>query len=458
MPNQSLSKAGEDARNWIEAQLGTVLEMAPLPGWRPAWNASVRTSSGISELHIRGERSAGQETQPLRLEYDVLRLLELEGIPVPHIHGWCDNPAAIIMDRIAATPFDGGADKNADLLRLVGDYMAIMASVHQIDVQKAVAAGLPYPNGPKSIALAYFGDADRYYSSNRDGSEPLIEFVRKWVFGNIPMHRCNAALLIGDAPQFFHDGDRITHIYDLELAHIGDPMADLASIRVRDINEPIGSMTVLLQRYVAESKTQIDWEALDFHTIASFLAVPMRIRSIVRTQANLPAYVEYLSWNLGCTRAALELLAEKHGVELAPVADILPLETPLSNVFANLFASCADLPPATGRLREPPALSLARYLKQRDAIGDEIARLDRLEAEELLGRPLAAARDMEDALEVFVLEAGPDMNARLIGLFHRRTMRALQTLRGYPAPIVDRAPSPIDRRAVLAPKSPIMDQ
>lgn len=449
MLDQPLSQAEHDIRGWIETSLGTVVEMTSLPGWRPAWNASVRTSAGVMmDVHIRGDRGAGQETQPLRQEYDVLRLLECEGIPVPHIHGWCAAPAAIVMERIDASPFTGGADADAGLHRLVGDYMGIMAAIHRIDVGKAVAIGLSRPQTPETIALAYFGDADRHYQSHRDGPHPLIAFIRKWVLNNIPLHRADTALLIADAPQFFHLNDRITHIFDLELAHIGDPMADLASIRVRDINEPIGGMTALLQRYVRESGTPIDWAALDFHTIASFLAVPMRIESVLRTQDRLPAYVEYLSWAAGCSRAALELLAETRGVTLEPVADVLSVETSGGIVYDNLVASCADLPPATGRLREPPALSLARYLQRRDAIGGEIARLDRLEAEQLLERTFSTAREVEEALEQFALEAGPEKDAVLIGLFHRRTMRALQMLRGYPGPIVDRAPSPIDRLAI----------
>src|SRR3546814_7598727 len=80
-----------------------------------------------------------------------------------------------------------------------------------------------------------------------------------------------------------------TTLFRSELAHVGDPMADLASVRVRDINEPIGGMTQLLQRYVAESGNPIDWPALDFHTIAAFLTVPMRVGSIL-TQSQLPAY------------------------------------------------------------------------------------------------------------------------------------------------------------------------
>src|SRR3546814_8064972 len=86
-------------------------------------------------------------------------------------------------------------------------------------------------------------------------------------------------------------------------------------------------MTQLLQRYVAESGNPIDWPALDFHTIAAFLTVPMRVGSIL-TQSQLPAYVEYLSWYLGCCRAAIEVLADVCGVALAPVADVEPVETP----------------------------------------------------------------------------------------------------------------------------------
>lgn len=453
---QPASEMEHGIRRWIEATIGDVVDMAILPGWRPAWNASVSTPAGAIDLHVRCDRDAGQRTQPLRLEHDVLRLLESEGIAVPHIHGWCDDPAAIAMDRIDATAFAGGADQDAKLHGLIGDYMAIMAAVHRIDVDKAVAIGLPHPQTSQAIALAYFGDADRHYQAHRSGPEPLIAFVRKWVLGNLPLHRTQMALLIADAPQFFHDGDRITHIYDLELAHIGDPMADLASIRVRDVNEPIGGLTSLLQRYVLESGTPIDWAALDFHTIASFLAVPMRMGSALRAQHDLPAYVEYLSWYLGCSRAALEVLAQVRGVDLAPVADLVPFEKPSDIIYDNLVARCADLPAASGRLREPPALSLARYVQRRNAIGDDIARLDRWEVEQLLGRAFDTEAAVEEALEQHVLAAGPDCDAELIGLFHRRTMRALQLLRGYPGPIVDRAPGPIDRLAFSRPGSPIL--
>src|SRR3546814_5613948 len=92
MPQSETDQAEQKLRQWIEAALGRVVEFGPLPGWRPAWNVSVKTPAGIMGVHIRGDRDAGQEMQPLRREYDVLCLLESEGIPVPKMYGWCDDP------------------------------------------------------------------------------------------------------------------------------------------------------------------------------------------------------------------------------------------------------------------------------------------------------------------------------------------------------------------------------
>src|SRR3546814_3548636 len=72
------------------------------------------------------------------------------------------------------------------------------------------------------------------------------------------------------------------------------------------------------------------------------------------------------------------------------------------------MASCVDLPPGTGRLREAPALSLARYLQRKEAIGGAIARHDLEEVEQLLGEAFATAQAADEALEAFVFRAGPE--------------------------------------------------
>lgn len=427
-------------RQWLISRFGAVTEITPLPGWRPAWNAVVETPTGRLGVHIRGERGAGLETQPLRREHNVLKLLERHDIPVPHVYGWCDDPEAIVMDRIDDRPFHGGADTDPALHAIVGDYVAIMAKIHRLDIDLATGIGLDDPTTPQDIALAYFKGNDRHYLAHKTKPDPLVEFVRRWLAANLPTHRRQTSLLIADAPQFFHDGTSVTAIFDLELAHIGDPMADLASLRVRDVNEPIGGIAELLAHYAAESGNAIDLAALDFHTIAGFISVPMRIGSILVGAAPVPAYIEYLSWDLGCRRGALEVLAGTIGVSLDAVPDEAPRDTAASVAFSNLMAECATLPQAGGRLREPPVLSLARYLHRCDALAVGIAQADQNDIEAHLRMSFGGIEEADAALEQHIVQGGRVDDADLVKLFHRRCIRQLRLLEGYPGPIVDRAP------------------
>lgn len=423
---------------WLESNIGRVTSIARQERWRPAWLASVESKEGPLNLYVRADRGPGLETRPLSHEYAVLRLLERHGIKVPRIYGWCDEPEAIVMAALDDHPFHGGADKDPALHRIVQDYMAILADIHRIPLSDVTSAGIEIPKDPEQIALAYFQLADKAYQAGKTGPEPLVEYLRGWVMRNIPMHRSKASLLVADAPQFFHDGDDVTAIYDLEMAHVGDPMMELASIRVRDINEPIGDIPCLLRRYVEESGDEIDWEALDFHTVVSFLAVPMMTRSTFRTNHPHPAFVEYLSWDLATSRAALEVVAESLGLSLDAPVEVAARRSVHSDALEDLVAVAEALPPPEGLLREAPVLSLARYALRADEIGPEIERLDLAEAEALLGCTFASAEAAEAALEQFVMNADADRDRALTAFFHRRVMRRLQLIRDYPAPIVTR--------------------
>jgi len=424
--------------SWITDNVGPVQEIVRQDRWRPAWDAIVDGPDGPLRLYVRADRGAGLETRPLSHEYAVLKLLEQQGIPVPRLYGWCCDPEAIVMAGVEDAPFHGGSHEDAALHAIVQDYMGILADIHRIPLAEVAAAGIAIPDGPRDIALAYFNLADKAYQAGKAGPEPLIEFLRQWVLANIPENRTEMCLLVADAPQFFHDNRTVTAIYDLEMAHVGDPMMELASVRVRDINEPIGDMPRLLERYRAEGGAQIDWAALDFHTLVSFLAVPMMTRSTLRDKHPHPAFVEYLSWDLACSRAALEVLAEVSGVALDSAEEIGAVSNTFQDGFEDMVALGAELPPPNGLLRETQILSLGRYLRRVNEIGATIEVQERADVEEITGQRFGSLDEAEDALEQFVRSHGVERQAELLCLFHRRMMRRLQLLRGYPAPIVNR--------------------
>ena len=133
-------------RQWITTHLGgTVTRLDKLPRWRPSWNVEVSLDGSALSLHVRGERGAGLETQPLDMEMRILQILGANGIPVPKVYGWCDNPRAIVMQNVPGEPY-AGAELDPTLLPLVEDYVSIMADIHHLDISPFVDAGLTMPS------------------------------------------------------------------------------------------------------------------------------------------------------------------------------------------------------------------------------------------------------------------------------------------------------------------------
>jgi aminoglycoside phosphotransferase (APT) family kinase protein len=430
-------------RAWLGANIGgTITAFERLPRWRPSWQVTVERGSETLDLHVRGDRPSGLGICPLRREHDVLSLFEANGIPVPHIYGWCPDPEAIVMAHMADTPFLGDVDGDPAVQRMVEDYASHLAAVHALDTAPFLAAGLAAAETPEAVALDYLRLAESLYEAE-DQPDALIRFVTGWLHRHLPLHRSSNVVLIGDAPQFFHNGERVTAFYDLELAKLGDPVADLASIRVRDINEPISDVAALFARYVKDSGNEIDWPVLTYYTVLLFIAVPMMTKATFRKVSPHPAYVEYLSWGMGTSRAALEAIAEGEGYTLdsaEPVPSAAPRD---AYAWRDLAVQCGALP-TEGFFRQHPAQSLAFYLQRLVESGDAIAQAELDDARELLGIADADAARLEAQLDTFVEHARPDHDQALVRYFHRRQMRRLQLLRDYPGPIVTRGLAPLD--------------
>ncbi len=437
----------------IEKALGgRVVRMDRQPRWRPSWDAEVDRGGETIRVHVRGDRAVGLESKPLRQEYEVLRTLEQQGIPVPKIYGWCDDPIAIVMQHVEGIAYEGGADTDPVKLRAVEDYMATLARIHQLDPALFAAAGFVMPKDAREVALAYFNLADGIYQASKDRPEPLIEFVRGWILRNIPMHRTRVSLVTADAPQFMRRDDRVAAFIDLEMATLGDPMADLASMRLRDTIEPNGDLGLLYKYYQDQGGDTLDQDVLNFHTVVNFICVPMISQVSLRAKHPHPAFVEYLSWSLSGNRCALAAIADRKGMTLDPVPMVPSKASDQAFALEDLVAHCADMP-QSGFFRQHPVLSLALYAQQVQAIGGTIEEAELDELEPILGyRP--ADRETADAdLEHFVMKAGADADEMLVRYFHTREMRRFQLLIGYPSPIIERGLADVSKAFAASPES-----
>ncbi len=93
-------------------------------------------------------------------------------------------------------------------------------------------------------------------------------------------------------------------MYDFETCRVGDPLMDLAALRLRHPAEPLGAeLEVLFRHYAEVTGEPIDVAALRFHTVVFALVGVMALAGpMVEPQAGSP-HLEYLWWDLMQRRA-----------------------------------------------------------------------------------------------------------------------------------------------------------
>lgn len=403
--------AWRDATTWIERSLGgRVVEAARQPRWRPAWFFDLERDGETLPLYFRGERGETDHgVYALEHEMRVLQVLEQQGIPVPHVHGMCPEPRGIVMDRAPGRANLRAAATEAERVAVLDDYVEILARIHAIDPAAFEAVGLKRPASRQETALLDFDVWEQSYRRSKRRPEPAIEFLIRWVRENVPADRERVSLVCCDAGQFLYEAGRVTAVLDLELACLGDPLADLGGMRGRDLSEPLGDLSRAVARYEALTGAPVDRLALDFHTVRFALVTPLATAHLVAAPPPGIDHVQYLAWYLVWTRTPLEVIGDQLGLGLAPPA-------------ADDWAEGGAL--QSFDAYEADRAARTRCYEERLAeLGPALLAEDLADAATLLGFQPRDRAHADPALEALVASAGSDREAELVGYFQRRMLR-----------------------------------
>jgi aminoglycoside phosphotransferase (APT) family kinase protein len=415
---------------WTERVIGgRVVWSQRQPRWRPAWFLDVDRDGEILPLYFRGDRgSLDHGVYDLAHEYKVLQALEANDILVPHVYGFCPEPKGIVMERV-----DGRANlltvKDADeRSAILDDYMKWLARIHRLGVAPFEAAGLTLGQG--ELIMADFDRWESTYRAKKLRPEPCIEFAIGWLRRNRPLRMSSATLAVGDSGQFLFDDGRVTAVIDLELAFLGDPLHDLACMRLRDLAEPLGPLGPAFACYEAEMGQPIDRVALDFHTVRFAVCTPMSVSHVLAKPPSDVDFVRYLVWYVQFSRVALELMAELADVALDQEPILDGHRSRFVDGFSMLDAALADLSPIDPQeqFRLDVALRLSEFLRCVNELGPLLDEIDLDEASVLLGRRPASWHACDVELEHFVSEVDGSRDADLIRFFHRRMSRWQQLI------------------------------
>ncbi|MFP6640078.1 MAG: phosphotransferase family protein [Myxococcota bacterium] len=416
-----------EMRNWVEKTTGgRIVECERQPRWRPAWYLDVETSSGRLPLYFRGDRGISDATvYALEHEMVCLQVLESQGIPVPHVFGFCSSPRGILMDRSpgrADLSTARDAEEEASVQR---HYMEVLARMHALDTKPFLEAGLEAPGDPDQLALADLPLWERGYRQGKNRPEPLIEFVLRWLKRNVPPPAGPACFVCGDSGQFLFDEGRVTAVIDLELAHLGDPAEDLGGLRNRDLSEPLGDLRPAIAAYEEFVGHPVDRFLVDYHTVRFSMTTPLATVPVLATARPGVDLIQYLCWYHVYSRSPIEVLAHMQEVELT--------EPPLPEGQTGRFSAMHDdlmerLAPKSGEdefesYAGSTAHRTAQYLQRVNRYGGALDADDVSDINQLLRGQFENKDRADAALEAWILEAEPDADADLLQLLYRRCMR-----------------------------------
>jgi aminoglycoside phosphotransferase (APT) family kinase protein len=148
---------------------------------------------------------------------------------------------AIVTDRAhMASPNSAGSRIPPIKQAIAGEVMVDLARLH-----RHAATGVVLDGGGNGTRIADHIRAElaiwRAMYEEVEGRDALIDLAFRWLDDNLPDPDGPVVLAHGDAGpgNFLFEDGRLTALIDWELAHLGDPMDDLAWFSMRCVMEPV---------------------------------------------------------------------------------------------------------------------------------------------------------------------------------------------------------------------------
>lgn len=228
------------------AQDLTVSRLHRLPGGasRETWSFDAAwQENGVARsagFILRRDPDASLLETERRREFLVYRALAGTDIPVPRAlwleedPAWLDRPF-FVMERIDgcwAAP-QVLLDPRMERIQapVAEQAITILARIHQVDWQARGLAPLGVPDSPATCATRELAHWRRVIEQEALEPQPVLEAALDWLAEHPPPPAQRIVLVHGDfrTGNFLFDRHGVIHaVLDWEMAHLGDPLEDLA--------------------------------------------------------------------------------------------------------------------------------------------------------------------------------------------------------------------------------------
>ena len=264
---------------WIETAVdGQVAGARQIPaGGRLGWFVDVETAGTTRELFLqmgRGIEPGLSSFQGFEIESEVYRALGPLGIPVPKVWGVEASLDVLLVDRIPGSVWFQAPADPAEQISVAQDFVRHLATWHA-----AGAAQLDLPSfGPVKSWHEHQLDqlsgieATMGLGGHRGPLDPLVAESLRWLRSNIPDTDGPVVLVQGDTGpgNFLYQDGAVTGIIDWELAHLGDPMDDIAWLSWRATQHGFTHFPDRMREYEEHSGIKVDEARVRYYRLNAF--------------------------------------------------------------------------------------------------------------------------------------------------------------------------------------------
>jgi aminoglycoside phosphotransferase (APT) family kinase protein len=266
----------DDVLAWAAERAGAAVSggsRMPGGGRKEAWVLQFERPDGERfQLFLRYDRSDPDRTADpwtLHREASVFVALQDAGILVPRVLGVHPEHQAMLSELVVGDAWFSRITDPDEAVRTARHFMEQLAAWHRLDVRRLELPYFPEPTTVPDMVEWELDEWDRIIERRGGNPDPLLAFALGWLRRNIPDVDAPVVLVQGDTGpgNFIYRDGRVLAVVDWELAHLGDPMDDIAWLTLRCTQTPFPDLPARLAEYEALVGWEVDETRVRYYQV-----------------------------------------------------------------------------------------------------------------------------------------------------------------------------------------------
>jgi aminoglycoside phosphotransferase (APT) family kinase protein len=236
------------------------------------WIDVVRHGGARRELFLqRGGRTTPGGFIGFDKEAEVYRALEPIGVPIPHVWGVDSELDLFLVDRAPGQVWFREPRDPEQAVAVASDFMSHLARWHMAGARGLLLPSFCVRASVRDLQGEQLEGIRREFERHekRMPIDLLARVQLEHLLENVPDFDGEPVLVQGDTGpgNFLYLDDRVTAIVDWELAHVGDPMDDIAWLSWRATQHGWPDFPARLREYEQASGVEVDRERVLYYRL-----------------------------------------------------------------------------------------------------------------------------------------------------------------------------------------------